>query len=135
MGCPCREIRRAIAHLPGGRALIGRLPQVPRSKGPMMRMQTTPGQRIFTISGQHYTADENGLIEKVDAEDVSELMRVGCRIVAAEIPPTPERVAELETAVAVAGQPGTAVAVVRNCEEITLTVELDPEHEAPERSE
>jgi hypothetical protein len=145
MGCPCRQIRQVVAHLPGGRALIGRLPQLPRSKGPTMRMQTTPGQRIFTISGRHYAADQDGVILEVDPEDVSELSRVGCRIVPAEIPtppaaPTPEQVAELETAVAVAeGQPGTEVAVVRNSEEITVTVELDPaaagHHEAPERSE
>ena len=84
-----------------------------------MRMQTTPGQRIFTISGRHYSADQAGFIDDVDPEDVSELSRVGCRIVAAaEVAPPPP--APARVAAEAAAEP------------------LDPaigHHEAPERSE
>jgi hypothetical protein len=144
MGCPCREIRRAIAHLPGGRTLIGLLPELPRSKGPTMRMrmQTTPGQRIMTIAGHHYAADAAGFINDVDPEDRSELLRVGCRIVglAVELPAEPSNETAKSDAVPAIVAPGqqwdedgkelpTAAAA---------TEPLDPaaagHHEEPERS-
>jgi hypothetical protein len=128
MGCPCREIRRAVAHLPGGRALIGLLPELPRSKGPTMRMQTTPGQRIMTIAGHHYAADEAGFINDVDSEDRSELQRVGCRIVglAVELPaPEPSNETAQSDAVPEPAAP----------EETGLEPAAAGHHEAPERSE
>jgi hypothetical protein len=122
MGCPCREIRRAIAHLPGGRALIGLLPELPRSKGPTMRMQTTPGQRITTISGHHYAADADGFIDDVDPEDRSELQRVGCRV-AVDLP-----VEKAEAPVDPVAQQ-----IMRETE--TLDPAAAGHHEEPERSE
>jgi hypothetical protein len=162
MGCPCREIRRAIAHLPGGRALIGLLPELPRSKGPTMRMQTTPGQRIMTIAGHHYAADAAGFINDVDPADASELQRVGCRplgesvlspVGIAQAALAPE-VVGLAVPVELAAPPAAELPVGTVQDVIDLPAEptgfglavkpvaeeaLDPaaagHHEAPERSE
>jgi hypothetical protein len=128
MGCPCRQIRQAVAHLPGGRALLGLLPELPRSKGTAMRMQTTPGQTIHTIAGHHYYADAAGIIEDVDPADVGELQRVGCRRMP---PPPPVDPPEAAQQIMREPKPLEPAAELRQI----LTDSAAGHHEAPEHSE
>jgi hypothetical protein len=95
MGCPCREIRNQIARLPGGRFLLGLLPDLPAQKGPHMKMVApVPGQSIQTSTGRHYRADETRVIHDVNPEDISELRRVGCVDLAEAIAQRDEEPAE-----------------------------------------
>jgi hypothetical protein len=90
-----------------------------------MRMQTTPGQRITTISGHHYNADAAGFINDVDPEDLSELQRVGCRPVGTAVElPAPEPPPAVED-----------LPKPTQVEETGLEPDAAGHHEAPERSE
>jgi hypothetical protein len=97
-------------------------------------MQTSPGQHIQTIAGHHYTADPTGLIEAVAPEDVSELLRVGCKIWHAPEPPAPPAAAEPGEIELPPNPTGFGVAVAEQ-----PTAPPDPaaagHHEAPEKSE
>ena len=114
MGCPCREIRRVIARwLPGGRQLVGLLPDLPPEKGsepipakgfePMRMLARVAGQSFHLVSGNSYYADENRVIRDIDIHDVAELRRVGCEVL-------PEEQTEVDTATAESGSETHAVA-------------------------
>ena len=86
MGCPCRQIRAAISHLPGGKFLVGLLPALP-PKGPSMKMLArVAGQSFQLAHGPHYRADDDRVIY-VEPADVDEMRRLGCE-------PAPEETAE-----------------------------------------
>lgn len=77
MGCPCREIRAALARVPGGKFLVGLLPALP-PKGPAMKMLArVPGQSFNLANGAQYFADADRVLY-VAVEDVAEMRRVGC---------------------------------------------------------
>ena len=83
MGCPCREIRRAIARwVPGGKHLVGLLPDFPPEKGSeaMKMLAPVAGQAFHLVTGNSYYADEHRVIHDVDIHDVSQLRGVGCTI-------------------------------------------------------
>jgi hypothetical protein len=106
MGCPCREVRNQIARLPGGKFLLGLLPDLPADKGPHMKMVApVPGQSIQTSSGNHYRADEARVIHDVNPDDVSELRRVGCVDLAEAIAQRDEELPAEKTVLPVAHRP------------------------------
>src|SRR5215813_13136467 len=87
MGCNCRQIRRAIARwVPGGTHLVGLLPDLHPEKGSEAMKMRAPvaGQAFHLSTGNSYYADEHRMIHQVDVQDVSELRRVGCEVVAPE---------------------------------------------------
>ena len=87
MGCPCRQIRAALSHLPGGKFLVGLLPALP--KGPNMKMLApVAGQSFHLVSGNSYFADDDRRVH-VEPGDVAEMRRVGC-VEATEGPPAGE---------------------------------------------
>jgi hypothetical protein len=94
-----------------------------------MRMQTSPGQRIQTITGHLYTADAQGFIDNVDGDDVSELARVGCRVVA-QPPEEPEPPLAAAEPLEVSGHLPQHDGGVFDLEPAAIG-----HHEAPERSE
>jgi hypothetical protein len=80
MGCPCREIRQVISHIPGVKHFLRLLPNLPNEGRSDMKMKTSPGRAIFVTSGNSYHADEKGIIANVLAEDVDDLRRAGAEI-------------------------------------------------------
>jgi hypothetical protein len=79
MGCPCRQIRAALSHLPGGKFLVGLLPALP-PKGPQMKMLARVAGQSFNLAhGPHYRADDDRVVH-VDASDVAEMHRLGCTL-------------------------------------------------------
>jgi hypothetical protein len=90
MGCPCRQIRAAIEHLPGGKFLTGLLPALPTdAKGPSMKMLArSPGQTFHLAHGAHYRADAERIVY-VETADVAEMRRVGCIEAPADEPAAP----------------------------------------------
>lgn len=91
MGCPCRQIRTAIEHLPGGKFLTGLLPALPPEKGPPMKMLArVPGQTFHLAHGPIYRADHDCVVDVMPG-DVAEMRRVGCveAPAASEIAPEP----------------------------------------------
>ena len=109
MGCPCREIRRVIARwLPGGKQLVGLLPDLPPERGsepipakgsepmgsePLKMLARVAGQSFHLVSGNSYYADENRVIRDIDIHDVAALRLVGCEVL-------PEEQTEVDTAAA-----------------------------------
>lgn len=88
MGCPCRQIRAAIEHLPGGKFLTGLLPALPPTdaKGSSMKMLArVPGQTFQLAHGPSYRAGDDRVIY-VEPSDVAEMRRVGCVEAPAEAP-------------------------------------------------
>lgn len=77
MGCPCRQIRAAFEHLPGGRFLVGLLPALPPKGPPMKLLARVPGQPFTLAHGPHYRAGDDRVVE-VDPADVAEMRRLGC---------------------------------------------------------
>src|SRR5215510_7679053 len=101
MGCPCRQIRAALSHLPGGKFLVGLLPALP-PKGPSMKMLArVPGQSFQLARGPLYRADGDRVIY-VEPADVAEMRRLGCEPAPAEAgdapadEPAPVPVAQIE---------------------------------------
>jgi hypothetical protein len=94
MGCPCRQIRAALSHLPGGKFLVGLLPALP-PKGPQMKMLARVAGQSFNLAhGPHYRADDDRVIY-VETGDVAEMRRLGCTDAPAD-EPTPAPVAQIE---------------------------------------
>jgi hypothetical protein len=92
MGCPCREIRQVISHIPGARHFLNLLPDLPNEGRSDMEMKTQPGRSIYTTSGNGYHADKNGIIHNVLAEDADDLRRAGATDVPATVgDPTPQK--------------------------------------------
>jgi hypothetical protein len=78
MGCPCRQIRAAIEHVPGGKFLVGLLPALPPTEGLAMKMLApVAGQSFHLAHGPFYRAAAERVIV-VAAEDVAEMSRLGC---------------------------------------------------------
>jgi hypothetical protein len=77
MGCPCREIRQVISHLPGVKHFLRLLPNLPNEGRSDMKMKTHPGRSIFVPSGNAYHADDKGIIHNVLGDDSYDLMRAG----------------------------------------------------------
>ena len=92
MGCPCRQIRAALSHLPGGKFLVGLLPALP-PKGPSMKMLArVAGQSFQLAHGPLYRADDDRVIY-VEPGDVAEMRRLGCTDAPADEPaPVPQGV-------------------------------------------
>jgi hypothetical protein len=80
MGCPCREIRQVISHLPGVKHFLRLLPNLPNEGQSDMKMKTSPGRSIFVTSGNAYHADEHGIIHNVLGDDSHDLRTAGAEI-------------------------------------------------------
>jgi hypothetical protein len=93
MGCPCREIRQVISHIPGVRNLLGLLPDLPNEGQSAMKMTAHPGFSVQVTSGTRYTADDKGIIHNVMGDDRVDLRNAGCQDHHEAIPqkPLPQR--------------------------------------------
>ena len=85
MGCPCRQIRAALSHLPGGKFLVGLLPALPPKGLSMKMLARVPGQSFQLAHGPHYRADDDRVIY-VETADVAEMHRLGCTEAPADEP-------------------------------------------------
>ena len=89
MGCPRREIRQVISHLPGVKHFLRLLPNLPNEGQSDMKMKTSPGRSIFVTSGNGYHADEHGIIHNVLGDDSYDLRRAGAEIYSEPTAPSP----------------------------------------------
>jgi hypothetical protein len=79
MGCPCREIRQVISHLPGVKHFLRLLPNLPNEGQSDMKMTARPGFSVQVTSGARYTADDKGIIHNVMGDDLVDLRNAGCQ--------------------------------------------------------